>query len=68
MLELPLGSHTVPVADRSSLTPRRRRDLIADELERRDLRDVTLVGRDTGGMLAQLRRHARPGADLAGSC
>ena len=54
VLELPLGSHTVPVPDRSRQTPAGVAELILDELERRDLRDVTLVGCDTGGMLAQL--------------
>ncbi len=54
VLELPLGSHTVAVADRSVLTPHGVAGLVLEELERRDLRDVTLVGCDTGGMLAQL--------------
>lgn len=54
VLELPLGSHTAPVADRSWLTPHGVADFIVSELERRDLSDVTLVGCDTGGMLAQL--------------
>src|SRR5688572_23568044 len=51
---LPLGSHTTPVADRSVLTPAGVADLVADELERLDLRDVTVVGNDTGGAIAQL--------------
>jgi pimeloyl-ACP methyl ester carboxylesterase len=54
VLELPLGSHAAPVADRSRLTPHGVAELILDELAARDLRDVTLVGCDTGGMLAQL--------------
>ena len=54
VLELPLGSHTVPVPDRARQTPAGVAELILDELERRDLSDVTLVGCDTGGMLAQL--------------
>src|SRR5688572_5506736 len=54
VLELPLGSHTVPAADRSALTPAGVAELILDDLEARDLHDVTLVGCDTGGMLAQL--------------
>src|SRR3954454_13699432 len=57
---LPLGSHTTPVADRSGLTPAGLADLVADELERRDLRDVTLVASDTGGVLAQLLVTRRP--------
>ena len=34
VLELPLGSHTEPVADRSVLTPSGVADLIADEIAR----------------------------------
>src|SRR3954468_1346952 len=54
VLELPLGSHPVPAPDRSRLTPVGLADMIAEEIERLDLRDVTLVGNDTGGGLAQL--------------
>jgi pimeloyl-ACP methyl ester carboxylesterase len=54
VLELPLGSHPVPAPDRSRLTPIGLADMIAEEIERLDLRDVTLVGNDTGGGLAQL--------------
>jgi pimeloyl-ACP methyl ester carboxylesterase len=54
VLELPLGSHATPTPDRSRLTPVGLADMIAEELERLDLRDVTLVGNDTGGGLAQL--------------
>jgi pimeloyl-ACP methyl ester carboxylesterase len=61
VLELPLGSHTTPAPDRSRLTPIGLADLIAEEITRRGLRDVTLVGNDTGGGLAQLvvTRHPR---------
>ncbi len=51
---LPLGSHTVQVADRSSLTPVGVADMVADLLDRLDLRDVTVVASDTGGAIAQL--------------
>jgi len=54
VLELPLGSHVEPVGDRATLTPAGVAAWIVSELERRDLREVTLVGCDTGGMLAQL--------------
>ena len=57
---LPLGSHTVPVADRSVLTPVGVADLVADLLERLDLRDVTVVASDTGGAIAQLLVTRRP--------
>lgn len=51
---LPLGSHTVPVVDRSVLTPVGVADMVAELLERLDLRDVTIVASDTGGAIAQL--------------
>ncbi|HEU4529757.1 MAG TPA: alpha/beta fold hydrolase [Steroidobacteraceae bacterium] len=52
--DLPLGAHTValkPTADRS---PAGMAQLIADLLEALDLREVTLVGNDSGGALCQL--------------
>jgi pimeloyl-ACP methyl ester carboxylesterase len=52
--ELPLGAHTLalePAADRS---PGGFAQLIADLLEALDLREVTLVGNDSGGALCQL--------------
>jgi pimeloyl-ACP methyl ester carboxylesterase len=52
--DLPLGSHAVPLppeADRSVAGHARR---IARLLEVLDLRDVTLVGNDTGGAICQL--------------
>ena len=58
--ELPLGSHTTPVKDRSKLTPEGVADMVADLIEELDLRDVTLVGNDTGGALAQLVITRRP--------
>ena len=52
---LPLGSHTVPVADRSLLTPAGVADLGRGPARvRLDLRDVTVVASDTGGAIAQL--------------
>ena len=56
VLELPLGSHTSPVPDRSELTPPASPDSIAGADRALELSDVTLVGNDTGGGLAQLRR------------
>lgn len=61
VLELPLGSHTTPVPDRSVLTPVGVADLIAAEIRRLGLSDVTLVGSDTGGGLAQLVVTRHPG-------
>jgi pimeloyl-ACP methyl ester carboxylesterase len=51
---LPLGSHRIPVADRSVLTPNGVADLIAELMERLELRDVTIVANDTGGAITQL--------------
>src|SRR4051812_5585046 len=53
-LELPLGAHATPAADRSAVTPVGVADFVAAELERRDLDEVTLVANDTGGAIAQL--------------
>jgi pimeloyl-ACP methyl ester carboxylesterase len=58
--ELPLGSHTAPFADRSRLTPEGVADLAADVLDELDVRDVTVVGNDTGGAIAQLLVTRRP--------
>ena len=52
--DLPLGAHTTPAAPGADLTPHGIARLVADLLEELDLRDVTLVGNDTGGVIAQL--------------
>jgi pimeloyl-ACP methyl ester carboxylesterase len=52
--DLPLGSHRVPMRPDADLTPTGLARMIADLLEALDLRDVTLVGNDTGGALCQL--------------
>jgi pimeloyl-ACP methyl ester carboxylesterase len=57
---LPLGSHTVPVADRSALTPFGVADQIADLIASHGLTDLTVVANDTGGALAQLLVTRRP--------
>ena len=51
---LPLGGHTVAMAEGSDLSLPGIAALVAEFLERLDLRDVTLVGNDTGGALVQL--------------
>lgn len=51
---LPLGAHTVPMPAGADLSPRGLARAIAEFLEVLDLRDVTLVGNDTGGALCQL--------------
>jgi pimeloyl-ACP methyl ester carboxylesterase len=57
---LPLGSHRSPVADRPRLTPSGVVDLIADEIARLGLTDLTVVASDTGGALVQLLLTRRP--------
>jgi pimeloyl-ACP methyl ester carboxylesterase len=56
--DLPLGAHQIPM--RADLTPIGLAELIADLLDKLDLRDVTLVGNDTGGALCQLLVTRRP--------
>jgi pimeloyl-ACP methyl ester carboxylesterase len=51
---LPLGSHPAAMNDGADMSPRGVADLIAELLDTLDLRDVTLVGNDTGGALCQL--------------
>ncbi|MBA0125851.1 alpha/beta hydrolase [Haloechinothrix sp. YIM 98757] len=57
----PLGSHVVPMPSEADLSPTGIARLIAGFLEALDLRDVTLVGNDSGGAYSQLvaARHAR---------
>jgi pimeloyl-ACP methyl ester carboxylesterase len=50
----PLGSHSTPLAPGTDMRPPALARLIADFIEALDLRDVTLVGNDTGGALCQL--------------
>jgi pimeloyl-ACP methyl ester carboxylesterase len=52
--DLPLGAHRVPMRADADLTPYGLAKLIADFLEALDLRDVLLVGNDTGGGLCQI--------------
>jgi pimeloyl-ACP methyl ester carboxylesterase len=52
--DLPLGSHRTPMRPDADLSPGGLARLIAGLLEALDLRDVTLVGNDTGGALCQL--------------
>ncbi|HEX2161839.1 MAG TPA: alpha/beta hydrolase [Thermoleophilaceae bacterium] len=60
VLDLPLGSHTLPLA---AGTPNAVPDVaasIADTIEALDLDDVTLVGNDSGGALSQIVVTTRP--------
>jgi pimeloyl-ACP methyl ester carboxylesterase len=70
-LDLPLGSHTMPMPDAADLTSPALADLIADVLEALALNEVTLVGNDTGGALCQMvvtRRPERIGRLVLTSC
>jgi pimeloyl-ACP methyl ester carboxylesterase len=49
----PLGSHTTPMRPDAELSPRAVARIVLDFLERLDLRDVVLVGNDTGGAVCQ---------------
>lgn len=50
----PLGSHRVPLNDDADLSPRGVARVVADFLGALDLRDVILVGNDSGGAITQL--------------
>jgi pimeloyl-ACP methyl ester carboxylesterase len=52
--DLPLGGHPYPMRPDADQTPRGVSRLLADFLEALDLRDVTLVGNDTGGAICQV--------------
>ena len=51
---LPLGGHAVPMGPGADLSPRGVARLVADFMAALDLRDVTLVGNDTGGAVCQI--------------
>jgi pimeloyl-ACP methyl ester carboxylesterase len=70
-LELPLGSHTLPMPQAADLTPPGLADQIADAIGALALEQVTLVGNDTGGALCQMvvtRRPERIGRLVLTSC
>jgi pimeloyl-ACP methyl ester carboxylesterase len=70
-LDLPFGSHLVPMPPAADLTPPATADLIADAIAALELDDVTLVGNDTGGAICQLvatRRPERLGGLVLTSC
>jgi pimeloyl-ACP methyl ester carboxylesterase len=52
--DLPLGSHARPMKEDGDLSPHGVAKLIDDFLAALDLRDVTLVGNDTGGAFCQI--------------
>jgi pimeloyl-ACP methyl ester carboxylesterase len=59
-LDLPFGSHRVPMDASADLTPDGCGRLISSVLDRLDLRDVTLVGNDSGGAYSQIAVAASP--------
>lgn len=58
--DLPLGSHTLAVDGSVTLTPVAVAEMVHEFIVDLDLRDVTLVGNDTGGGLCQLLVDAHP--------
>src|SRR6266851_7277799 len=59
-LDLPLGSHELPMKRHADLSPSGVANLVADAIEALGLEEVTLVGNDTGGALCQLLVTSRP--------
>ena len=58
-LDLPLGSHTLPMPG-TDISPPAVAGMVADALEAMELEDVTLVGNDTGGAICQMLVTSRP--------
>ena len=63
--ELPFGAHPAPLQPGADLTAAGLGHLVADFLGELDLRDVTLVGNDSGAAIAQVVAARHPGR-LAG--
>ena len=59
-LDLPFGSHVLPMKPDADLSERGVVNLIADAIEKLGLDDVTLVGMDTGGAVCQFIVTQRP--------
>ena len=59
--DLPLGGHSVPLRPEADVSPRGVAKIVADFMEALDLRDVTLVGNDTGGAICQIVIANHPG-------
>ncbi len=54
MPDLPLGGHALGMSVETDMSPRGVARLVAGFMEALDLRDVTLVGNDTGGAICQI--------------
>ena len=61
-LDLPLGSHEIPLSPDADLSPPGLADLMADAIEGIGADDVTLVANDTAGALSQILVTRRPEA------
>lgn len=59
-VDWPFGGHSLPMTPGADLSPTGLADIVADLIEHLDLREVTLVGNDGGGMLSQLLVTRRP--------
>ncbi len=65
-LDLPLGSHTLPLPAGTPNGPLEVAEMIADAIAALGIDDVTLVGNDSGGAFCQIVVTTRPeGIDLA---
>jgi pimeloyl-ACP methyl ester carboxylesterase len=53
-IDLPLGAHPKPMRPEADLSPKGLAAMIAGVMDQLDLKDVVLVGNDTGGALCQL--------------
>jgi pimeloyl-ACP methyl ester carboxylesterase len=52
--DLPLGGHSLPLRPEADVSPRGVAKIVADFMEALDLRNVTLVGNNTGGAIFQI--------------
>ena len=59
--DLPLGGHSIPMNQDADLSPGGVARIVVDFMEALDLRDVTLVGNDTGGAICQIVAARYPG-------
>jgi pimeloyl-ACP methyl ester carboxylesterase len=54
VLDLQLGGHSVPMLPEADMSPSGVACMVAELMETLDLRDVTLVGNDTGGAICRI--------------
>lgn len=60
VLELPLGSHSVPMRAGVDLSPKGVARIVTDLIEALNFEDVTLIGNDTGGAICQIAISENP--------